>query len=420
MQVNKIGNNVFKGISVSRILHHANKPKPFKHMNEACFQLSNIIGQPASKLQEITQGADFSKYSFLRTMANKFSYQKFHNIEEDSQHILNIYSMVENPSVLHVNIVKKSRGSFEFLEKIFSNAKDEKTLQYVEDLQYGALRDANQPSKIIADLLSSKNSALYINKPESYSSYLKLHADNPDVVSNLDKLVESGKYSRFRSDAQLAISKLMNKKPVKVAMAGKTNDLEKMYSKERAGFLTSLVKSFISPRKSPKEETKSVVVKMYGSTNPENAKLRNAVIEHFKNAPVKERTAEIVQMQTLFNKIDKDKDVKSFVQKAITRDLKIGSISELNEVLDIMPVKKANVFFNNAKRIIERSTGDERKTALVVELENPFFESKAPQGKKARIVRMFADKPQKDDFFTKMYKVVENKINQYRYYRMSA
>ena len=31
---------------------------------------------------------------------------------------------------------------------------------------------------------------------------------------------------------------------------------------------------------------------MYGSTNTENAELRNAIIEHFKNAPVKERTAD--------------------------------------------------------------------------------------------------------------------------------
>jgi hypothetical protein len=74
--------------------------------------------------------------------------------------------------------------------------------------------------------------------------------------------------------------------------------------------------------------------------------------------------------------------------------------------------------FNNAKRIIERSAGEERKTALVAELENPFFESKLPQKGKAKMVRMFA--PQKDDFLTRTYKIIENKINQYRYSRMSA
>ena len=53
-------------------------------------------------------------------------------------------------------------------------------------------------------------------------------------------------------------------------------------------------------------------------------------------------------------------------------------------------------------------------------MENPFFESKAPKKGNARLVRIFADKHQKDDIFTKMYKFVENKVNQYRYSRLSA
>ena len=125
-------------------------------------------------------------------------------------------------------------------------------------------------------------------------------------------------------------------------------------------------------------------------------------------------------MQSLFNKIDKDSDAKSFVQKAIDKDLKIGSIKELNEVLSVTPLKKANIFFNNAKRIIERSTGKERTQALVEELENPFFESKAPKIQKARIVRMFSDRPQKEGFFSRTVKIIENKFNQFRYNRMSA
>ena len=79
-----------------------------------------------------------------------------------------------------------------------------------------------------------------------------------------------------------------------------------------------------------------------------------------------------------------------------------------------------NIFFNNAKRIIERSSGEERKNALILELENPFFEPKTPQQSKARIIRMFGNGVQKDDWITRTYKTIENKINQFRFYRMSA
>lgn len=421
MRINKIDNKVLNLLNGYKVIRKVNLgPKEYKKMHDACYKLGELIGQPASRLQEMTKGADVNRFTFLKTMVNKFNYQNFHNVQDNSEHILNIYSMVEKPTALHLNIVRKSKNTFNELEKIFSMAKDKETLQYVEDLQYGELADSKIPSKIILDILNSKNRLRYVEKPENYSSYLRLHANNEDAISNLDRLIETGKYRKFRSDAQLAIKKLMRNKKIEVAMEGKTSDLEKMYSKDRTGFLTSLIRNFIPNRKAPSEDTKAVVVKMYGSLDSKNSNIRNAIIERFKNAPIQDRTAEIVEMQNLFNRIDKDKDAKIFVQKAISKDLKIGSIAELNEVINVTPLKKANVFFNNAKRIIERSVGEERKSALTLELENPFFESKIPQTGKKRIVRMFADRPQHDGFFTRTVKIIENKINQYRYSRMSA
>lgn len=421
MNINKIDRQVLKMINPSKVVRKVQfSPKEYKHMKEDCYKLGEMIGVSVSKLQEVTKGADVNRYTFLKTMVNKFNYQKFHDIQDNSEHILNIYSAVEKPTALHLNIVRKSKDSFESLEKIFSLAKNEETLQFVENLQYGELKNSKFASKIIIDLLSSKNLDRYLFNPERYSSYIELHANNEDAIKKLDSLIEKGKFSKFHSDAKLAVNRLFKKQRVETAMAGKNEDLEKMYSKDRESFLTSLIRNFIPARKEPKEETKSLVVNMYGTLDKTNAKLRQAIVERFKNAPVKDRASEILEMQTLFNKIDKDKDAKIFVQKSISKDLKIGSIAELNEVLNATPLMKANIFFNNAKRIIERSSGEERKTALVVELENPFFESKQPKNGKARIVRMFSGRPEKDDFITRTAKIIENKINKYRYSRMSA
>ena len=422
MNIGKIDRQVLKMMNTAHKVVRKVEigPRERRYMQDVCKKSSIITGKPLSEIQKITENASLDQFTFLKSLITKFNIIRLHSADEQPEKILDIFSVVDKPSALHLNIVKKSNDSFEALEKIFSLAKDEKTLQYVEDLQYGELKNSKKSSKIIIDLLSSKNADRYVYNPERYSSYIELYADKEDAIEKLDKLIETGKFSRLHSDAKLAIRRLFKKQRIDIAMAGKTNDLEKLYTKDRASFLKSLVRNFMPARVTPKEETKAVVVNMYGSLDSKNAKLRNAIVERFKNAPVKDRAAEIVEMQTLFNKIDKDKDAKTFVKKAISKDLKIGSIAELNEVINTVPLKKANIFFNNTKRIVERTSGEERKTALITEMENPFYESKAPRNGKARIVRMFADKPQKEDFFTKTYKIIENKINQYRYSRLSA
>ena len=421
MNIGKIDKQVLKIIDTARTIRKVEpQAKEYKYMKEACYKFSEITGFPLTEVQNLTRGATLDQFTFLRTMINKFNYKKLHSIQDQSDHIFNIYSMVEKPTATHLNIVRKNNDSFESLEKIFALAKDADALQYVENLQYDELKYSNNASKIIVDLLTSKNKDRFIANPERYSSYLKLNANNNDAVKNLDNLIETGKYNRLTYDAKLAVQKLFKKQRIEVAMAGKTDDLEKMYTKDRAKFLKLLVKDFIPARKAPKEETKNVVVDMYGSLNEENAKLRSAIVERFKYTPLNNKQAEIVEMQKLFDTIDNDEYARTFVKKAITKDLSVGSIAELNEVIAATPLKKANIFFNNAKRIIERSTGEERKIALTSELENPFFEPKTPKQSKARMVKMFDYGVQKDDWFTRAYKTIENKINQYRFYRMSA
>lgn len=420
MNIGKIDKQVLKIIDTARTIRRVEPgAKEYKYMQEACYKFSDIIDCPVSELQTLTKGATIDQFTFLRTMVNKFNHKKLHSVKEPSNHIFNIYSMVEKPSATHLNIVRKTNDSFEAIEKIFALAKDKETLQYVEDLQYNELKDSHNASKIIVDLLSSKNKDRFVANPERYSSYLKLNADNKDAVKNLDDLIETGKYNRFRYDAKFAVNKLFRKQRIEVALSGKTDDLEQMYTKDRAKFLKLLVKDFMPARKTPQEETKNVVVNMYGSLNSKNAKLRNAIVERFKHTPLKDKQAEIVEMQKLFDTIDNNKYARTFVRKAIIKDLNVSSIAELNEVIDSAPLKKANIFFNNAKRIIERSSGEERKNALIFELENPFFEPQTPKASNARMIRMF-EGTQKEDWITRTYKKIENKINQYRFYRMSA
>ena len=412
----QVTNTGFCGANVCKLIPHNNREA--KYMQEACNKLSGLLGEPTFTIVELTKNSDMKRFSFLQKMVNKYNFQNKDNITSNPESVLNIYSMVEKPTPMHFSIVSKTKDSFESIEKIFSLANDEKTLEFVQDVQYGALKDSDFTSKIIIDMLSSKNRDKYINNAKNYTSYLKLHADNKEAISNLDKLIDSGKFSKLRSDAQLAVKNLMKKQNMKVAMAGKTSNLEAAFTSERESFLNKIVNNFIPRKNEPTDATKNTVVDMYETLNAENTKLRYEIMDRFKYNR-NDKTAEIIEMKVLFDRIDKDKEAKKFIQKAIIKDLKIPSIAELNEVLDTVPLRKANVFFNNAKRIIEQASGEERKSALVNELENPFFKAKEPH-KKAKIIRMYSPYERQEGFLSKTARFIENKINQFIYNHMAV
>ena len=421
MNIGKIDKQVLKMLNVGRIVRKTSSGyKDRKYMQETYYKFSAMTGQPLSVIKNLAQFATPDQFTFLKTLVNKFNHVKLNSMEDRSEHLLNVYSMVEKPTALHLNIVRKTKDSFESLEQIFSLAKDKEALQFVENLQYGELKNSDNASRIIIDLLSSKNRDRYIANPERYSSYIELHADKENAVNNLDNLINTGKYNKLRYDAQLAVKNLMKNKKMQVAMAGETHNLEMAYSEGKEGFLKKIVNTFFSDRKTPNSNTKDTVVDMYRTLNAENAKLRYDILDRFKFNRNTDKNAEIAEIKTLFDRIDKDEDAKKFVQKAINKDLRVASAAELNEILDIAPLKKANIFFNNAQRIIEQTGREERKTALIKELENPFFKPKHPVSQKAKTIRMYNPYEYRDGFFTKAAKFIENKINQYRYYRMTA
>ena len=397
-------------------IYHSKNAKQNRYIMESCLKLGERLQMPTSRLLNLTKDSDMKRFSLLKDMVNKTVSMDSQTIEENAEHIINIFKMVKKPAPAHYTIISKTKDSFESIEKIFSLAKDEKSLEFVETLQYDILKNNKNSSKVIIDLLSSKNSAKYIKKIGSYASYLKLHAGEENAVAKLDELVDTGRFSRFHSDAELAIKNLMKKKAVSVAMAGKTTTLEQSYTKDRGNFLQSVVNNFISRRNTPSDKTKNVVVDMYKSLDTKNMKLRQAIMDRFKYNRAQDKEAELREMQILFDRIDSNEYAQKFVQKAMNKDLAVKSIAELNEVLDVIPLKKANVFFNNAKRIIELSSGEERKTALISEIENPFF---VPQ-QRAKIVRMFAHSYENEGLILKAAKIIENQFNRFRYYHSAA
>ena len=414
MIIQKVGTRYGAGIRKLIPQYHRNN----KFIQESCVKLSSLMDQPTAKVLELTKDSDMNRFAFLQKMVNKYNFDNKKNIRHNSENILNIYSMVKNPTPMHFNIVEKTKDSFESVEKMFNLAKDNESLEFIQNMQYDVLKDKQNSSQIIIDLLSSKNRDKYVNNTKDYKSFIKLHADNTDAVEKLDKLVDSGKYNRYRYDAQLAVKKLMKNKNIQVAMAGKTHNLEQTYSEGRGNFLKKIIKGFMPPKNNPTDKTKNTVVDMYNTLNSENTQLRYDIIDYFRYNRSVDKSAEIVEMKNLFDKIDKDEEAKKFVKKAISKDLKVGSIAELNEVLDTVPLKKANIFFNNTQRIIEQTNRDGRKTALIKEMENPFYRPEKSQ--RAKMVKLYDPYNSNEGLISKAAKYIENKINQFRFYHLAA
>ena len=132
MNIPKIDRQVLKLMNGSKVIRKVELgAKEYKFMKEACYRFSDVMGRPLSEVQDLTRGATVDQFTFLKTMVNKFNYKKLHSIQDQSDHIFNIYSMVEKPSAQHLNIVRKTNDSFESLEKIFSLAKDKESLEFV-------------------------------------------------------------------------------------------------------------------------------------------------------------------------------------------------------------------------------------------------------------------------------------------------
>jgi len=258
MQINNISNQNFYGINIRpSIILNKSKTRDEKYMKLICGKVSTQTGISESELLSHTAGADRTKLDFLRKLASKFKIRNARTIKDNPEHILNIYSLVSNPSPKHFNILSQSADSFEALEKIFSLADNKESLEFVEKLQYDVLDKSENKSKTIINLLSSKNRDRYIGNLRSISSYLKLNAADENAIEKLDELVDSGKYNRLKYDIQWAVKKLFKNKRIKDASitelenpfyvsSQKTNDKTKSYRicaySKSEGFFSKTVK----------------------------------------------------------------------------------------------------------------------------------------------------------------------------------
>ena len=391
-----------------------------QYVHEACSYMSNLVGQPAETVISLLKDANKKRFLFFNEMATQYKV-KNHNLanglKDDSEHIINIYNMINNPTPVHSDIILRTQGSFRNVEEMFALARDEKSLDFIQTMQRNILDGKPSSSRTIIGMLSSPNRAEYIEHPENYASYLKLNAENPETVGMLDKMLSMGAYRREKYDAELAVNHMMRNRNVNSLLGSYKNVLSENYSEEGASFIKSVVKNLVK-RASLEEPALNNLLDMYKTFTPENYSLRMSVLNKFTMPlrPSESISSDINELKKLFDRIDANDNIRAFVDKAVRKDLRVTSPKEFNEILETIPAKMAEMFMTNLRRIVALTEGQERKTAMLNEIRNPFFAPASP--KPAKGEKVLYGGAEKDDIFSKTMRYIENKINTYRYDRL--
>ena len=384
-------------------------------------EIGNTLREQSNTIISMLQDAPQERISFMDSLASAYRADNFWlslSKKEDTRPLINIYNMVTKPQTEHFNIVSKSYMPFKTLETVFTNANDLKSLRFVQIVQHDILDGSQESANHIVEMLKSPHREAYLKNPLEYKSYLILHSDKKNTVKDLDKLIDEGNYDRKIYDIKLEVSNLMKNKKIKPLLEGNTDFVEKRYTPEGMKFLNKIGNEYLSPRKNISMEECSDILLMYASTSPKNINIRMEILDKFKNSAAKYNSQkdETRQMWNLFNRIDSDEHIANFVDKALGDNIKVDSIKELNDIIDIVPPKKAEIFHKNIARIVENTNIKEREHALLTEIENPLFKNPRMETEKQNSIRL----PQNDNIFTKFVTRLQNKINLKRYEQIKS
>ena len=428
--LNNYQNNIaFEGIKIKDLI-----PKKFKSakserhktlVEDTYYRFSDIMKMESPELLSLMRKANSSRFNLLKRLVTKYNSRNYSlqgNLREDPKNIIAAYKIVEKPTLAHYNIIEKFDAPIKSFLELFTKAKDKKSLEFVQKMQHDVLDGSSISLKILTDMLASKYKEEFIKKPQNYISYLKLNVDKADAVKELEKLLNSGKYNSKFYDSKFAVENILRHNNIKAAFENDSQFLEQNYSKEGIKFIKTLFFDFLAYRKGLNTEDFADILKMYKSTNSKNIEQRLDLLNHFKYSNSDKsrvsKESEISSMKKLFNKMDNDESSANFVDKILGDNIAAKSISELNEILDIVPSKKAEIFHKNIARIVKYTDEKNRVEALKHQVENPFFMTRRHAELLEDSIR--AGFTRRESRFSRITRLIENKINIIKYNKIAS
>ena len=390
-----------------------------ERVNDHNYDVASYLNQSPKKITEMTKGASMRRLKLLDLIAQRHNAKNYKTGAENPEAAIKLFESVPYPKKGHYYLVSSYPGTTENLHRIITLAgNDTKRLDFVKKLNKEIVKASGYKTdarpELAAELLESKNINKYMDNFADYKSYLALHSKDENAVKNLDSMVEAGTFNSKKYDIKLSVKNLFESKAIEETPILNKQTIEANYSKEGIEFLDNFAKQVGTSKESLNSGNDRDILHMYKTTTKENFGIRNKILEKFEyhkfmRQNIHENDKEITEMSSLFDKIDNDKQVKKFINRVIDNDLNVSSAKEFNAIVDNVPAKKLNIFFNNAQNIIKQTSGEERIYTLKHELKNPFFKTeRMMEFEQDQIEYGFKKKP---SIFSKARKYLANEFN---------
>ncbi len=416
--INNYHNNVqFKGFLNAKKISYARRSSAILSAHKLSMPEKDVItlaGKSSSK-----------KWSFFVQLADKFNSTNFYkagNEKENSTIVKDVFDSVSDVHREHFDFLSSYNNTLNNIKRVFVAAKgNKKRLQFALNVNHDIQsRNPNTYEDLIPELLESPNSKEYIKHYDKYAQYLRVNAENKDVVKNLDKMVTSGD---FEKNSSIEIKEL-RQKSYNWLNTEKFNSkfFADEYTPARGQLIDSIQDFGFVNDDVLKNGGDEVIKEMFLSTTPKNIDSRVDIIKFYNNNSKSTSTDNKLEklnlLKNLFTKMDEDKHARGFINNLINSEVAFDiNLKELSDVMNSIPALKLNIFRSNAKQIIKSTSNGERVAVLQKEIENPFYESYY-----ARVNRRTSEKygfKKRTSFLSKTISRIKNQLKIWKYNLMT-
>lgn len=382
--------------------------------------IKSVLQITSTEIQDLTRNKKLKNIEFLHNLATTYNTRNFlrypHN--EDITPLINIYKKILKVQPEHYDLLRELSLPFDKIEQIFTvtNSKNSKYIKQVLNLYNENFAHLESPlkSECFYKVITSKSSDEIVRNPNKFKSYILLNYKKENYIENLEKELEHNTFNPKIYDKKYNVKSIFSTSLLPETKVLNSNVLENVYSEEGCDLLKNYTKISRISKESLLDGNDAFLLNIYKSTNSENFNLRNRIINNFVkmhkddlNNSFKYKQ-ECKELFNIFNKLDTDKEAQKFV-KHLMKDGYNILIKNLSLILDTIPARKLNRFYDNVLNIENQTNSKDLASVLLKEIENPFYKSYQRQTMQKYNYTTEAS------FITKKIMAFRNKINQFMY-----
>lgn len=313
---------------------------------------SGVLKQDKNNVKSLIEGKPDYRLGFFNNLVEKYNAQNFYAKErENPEEVFKLFKRVTFPNKTHQGIlntdltITEINRCYDILDGKAGKIKS------VTDMYYG-LSKTHRSKELTMQMMESPNNEEYLKNFEQYKPYIETHAENKDVIKELDNQVRAGLFDKDHARKVNELDKVL----VSFSPYGglTKEDLLPHFSDEGTE-LIHLIGTKISFRLENLAEGKDKenLINIYKTTNKKNIEARTAFFEAYDNCGIRKNFPEneIESISTLFGKMDENPKVKKFVKNLSKTGTKLSKAEDYMTLMDEVNIDVLNRDVNKIHKI---------------------------------------------------------------------